>query len=131
MHRRVLCGLLALIGCFVLTPAPARADWLLTPFFGLKLDGTTNLVDLDRAAGKTKMTIGGSFGMLTDGLVGLDLDFGYTPGFFDSPDTGGLILRSNVVTLMGDVIIATPRSVTRDSLRPFVIGGAGLLHASS
>src|ERR1700704_816690 len=64
--------------CVCLLPRPATADWLLTPFIGLKLDGQTNLVNVDQAAGKTKLTVGGSIALLADAPFGLEMDLGYS-----------------------------------------------------
>ena len=61
-------------------------------------------------------------------MLGAELDFGYVPRFFESD----LMLNqqgSNATTLTGNVIVAVPLSVTRESLRPYVTVGMGLLHA--
>lgn len=112
-----------------LPPAGAAADWLVTPFVGLKFAGDTNLVDLERAAGEKKLTLGGSVSLLGDGVLGLEVDVGYLPGFFERG--GGLVVRSHVTTLTGSAIIAAPLSLTRESLRPYFIGGLGLLQVRS
>lgn len=120
--------LLVLSLCSWILPASASADWLVTPFIGLKFAGTTNFVDLDSAADDTKLTFGGSLGVGGEGMLGLEADFGYSPRFFERGDSSGLVARSNVTTLMGNVIVAAPLSVTRESLRPFILGGLGLIH---
>jgi hypothetical protein len=53
------------------------------------------------------------------------------PGFFQNSGGTGLVLGSRVTTLMGNVIVAMPLSVSRDSLRPYLVGGLGLLHATT
>lgn len=123
-----LALLLSLFVC--LPPAPAGADWLITPFVGLKFGGETNpLVDLETAAGEKKLAVGGSVSLLGDGLLGLEADFGYSPRFFERE--GGLVVRSYVWTLTGSVILAAPLGLTRESLRPYVVGGLGLIRARS
>lgn len=123
-------GVVALLtACFCAPSQAAAADWLITPFLGVKLDGNTNLVDLDQAAGGTELTVGGSVALLGSGLFGLEADLGYSPGFFDSSARSSLVARSNVTTVMGSVVIAVPSVVTRDSLRPYVVAGVGLMHA--
>jgi opacity protein-like surface antigen len=112
-----------------LTPASAAADWHLTPFIGLKFAGDTNLVDLEKAAGETKLLFGGSASLLGDGVLGVEVDFGYSPRFFQRAGRGGLVRRSNVTTLTGSVIVAAPLRWTRQSLRPYLVGGLGLMHA--
>lgn len=112
-----------------LTPASAAADWLLTPYVGLKFAGDTNFVDLEKAAGETSLMFGGSAGLLGEGALGVEVDFGYSPRFFQRADRGGLVLRSNVTTLTGNLIVAAPLRWTRQSLRPYLVGGLGLMHA--
>jgi hypothetical protein len=111
-------------------PAPAAADWIVTPFIGLKMGGDTNFVDLDQGAGSTKLTLGGSAGVLSDGIFGIEADFGYSPRFFETSTRGRLVFQSAVTTLMGNVLVTAPREWTRESLRPYFIGGLGLMHAT-
>ena len=44
--------------------------------------------------------------------------------------SAGLITGSNVFTLGGNVVVALPLSITRESLRPYVVGGLGWMHIS-
>lgn len=119
-----------LLALALLLPAPATssADWLLTPFVGLKFGGSTNLVDLDRASGATKFAVGGSLGWLGDGILGVEADATWLPGFFDSPRGGGLVAHSNVISVTAGPLIAVPAGLMRDSLRPYIAGGVGLLY---
>jgi hypothetical protein len=121
--RRVVLAAVISLG----SAGPARADWFVTPFLGLKFAGDTNFVDLEQGASNTKTTLGVSAGMITDGLLGFEGELGYSPRFFERSN-GSLVARSNVLTLMGNVIITAPRSLTGYSLRPFVSGGGGLMH---
>ena len=109
-------------------PATARADWFLTPFAGIKFAGESRIVDLDRGASNTKFTLGGIVGQIGDGLLGIEADIGYSPRFFER-SSGMLIARSYVLTIMGNVVITAPSGLTGDSLRPFISGGGGLMHA--
>ena len=53
------------------------------------------------------------------------------PGFFQNSSGTGLVIGSRVTTLTGSVIVALPLSVTHESLRPYAVGGLGVLHATS
>jgi Outer membrane protein beta-barrel domain len=107
----------------------AHADWFVTPYLGLKFAGATNFVDLEFGASNTKATLGVTAGVLSDGLFGVEADVGYTPRFFER-SSGSLVASSQVFTVMGNLIVTVPRSLTGYSLRPFVSGGAGLMHVS-
>ena len=123
----------ALLACALLLflPAASTADWLITPFVGLKLDGSTNLVDIDQSAGAARLTVGGSFGFLGDSILGIEADLGHTPGFFDSDARGRLVANSRVTTLTGNVLLTTPIRLTRESLRPYVVAGLGVIYVNT
>ena len=107
----------------------ARADILVTPFVG-KTYGASNPTLAAEPLDTQKWLVGGMAGWLGPSVFGAELDFGYAPRFFQSDR---LLNRpgSNVTTLMGNVLVTLPLSVTRDSLRPYLSAGAGLLHASA
>jgi hypothetical protein len=79
--------------------------------------------------GNKKLTLGGSVALLSDGLLGLEADFAHTPGFFQGNALPGLVRSSRVTTLHGNVVVAAPLALTRESLRPYVVGGLGLIQA--
>ena len=107
--------------------APARADFFVIPFAAIKFAGEATIADPDFGAGNAKFTLGGMAGVLSDGLFGVEADVSYVPRFFEQ-SAGTLVVRSHVYTMMGNVMVAVPRSVTGYSLRPLVSAGAGLLH---
>ena len=110
----------------LLLPAVAQADFFVTPFAGVKFAGNASIVELDFGASNTKFTLGGMAGVLGDGIFGVEADVAYVPRFFER-SSGTLVTRSHVFTLMGNVIVAVPRTITGYSLRPFISGGAGLM----
>jgi hypothetical protein len=122
--------LLALVIAVSAVASPARADWLFAPFLGSTFGGSTALPDLEQGAGSAQLIFGGSAGWWSAGVFGIEGDFGYAPRFFERDDTAPLITSSNVATLSVDLVIATPVSVTRESLRPYLVGGLGWMHAS-
>jgi opacity protein-like surface antigen len=67
------------------------------------------------------------------GALGFELDFGYSPNFFES-DTSGSGFQftndSNVTTLTGNIIVAAPIRGQGRSVRPYVVGGLGLIRAN-
>jgi opacity protein-like surface antigen len=117
---------------WVLAPtADARADWLLNPFLGMTFGVRTAYLTPDpEAPSAKKWTFGGSGAWLGNQFFGVEADLALTPGFFEADNTENLVRSSHVTTLFGNVIIAMPLSVTRESLRPYAIGGLGLVHVN-
>lgn len=127
-HRRraLVLGVALLCG----SAASASADFLVTPFFGTTFSGSTTLIDLEiGAASERHWLYGGSAGWLSDHVLGVEADFAMAPGFFENDTGTGLVVASRVTTLSGNVIAALPLSVTRESLRPYITGGVGLIRA--
>jgi hypothetical protein len=125
--------LLVIVLCLCGRADDAHADFLITPFVGTVFGGNTTLLDLDIGAASSRhWTFGGSVAWQSDHILGIEADFATVPGFFENDDSGtGLVLGSRVTTLTGNVIAALPLSVTRESLRPYLLGGLGLMRASA
>lgn len=112
----------------VLLPSGASAaEWQLRPFAGVKFGGDTTFVDLDEAIGRPRLTFGGNVLLLGE-VFGVEVDVGYTPNSFNGDR--GLILKSHTSTLMGSAVVALPRHISRYTLRPYAVGGAGLVRVS-
>ncbi len=110
------------------TPAVASAEWFISPFIGIKFASQTTIVDLEQGASNTKMTLGVSVAILSDAILGVEGEFGYSPRFFERSGGSGLVARSNITTLMGNVLFALPKTISRESLRPYGVAGVGLVH---
>jgi hypothetical protein len=126
LRRRLAALAIAFV---TLAPSPAAADWLLTPFIGTMFAGETTLTDLEQGAGQTKWTVGTSFTLLSDGIFGLEFDVAHSPGFFQGEVEEPVILGSRVTSYMGNVIVAAPLGFTRESLRPYLLAGFGVVQA--
>lgn len=123
MHRRLLP--FVAMAALLVGPGVARAEWQLKPFAGIKFGTSTTFIDTDRAARSTKMVLGGS-GAYVGEVLGIEADFGRVGGFFQS-GRGGNVLGSSVSTLTGNVTVALPRRLTEYTLRPYFVGGAGVM----
>jgi hypothetical protein len=113
--------------CLGGTGATADADIIFTPFAG-KTFAAQHTLQTSIPVDKQTWLVGASATWLTDNILGAEVDFGYAPRFFASDQ---LVERpgSNVLSLTGNVLLTVPLSVTRDSLRPYISGGMGLVHA--
>jgi hypothetical protein len=122
--RRLDAGVLTASLLFVSCRADA-ADRQIRPFLGATFGGATTLIDPELAAGKQHLTIGANAALLGE-VFGAEVDVADAPGFFKSGDKH-LVLSSRVTTFTVNVVIAAPHRLTEYSLRPYFIGGAGLM----
>jgi hypothetical protein len=119
-----------LCSTLILTPATAaRADWLITPFVGTTFAANTNILFVTETGNK-KFNFGVSFGALSDGIFGVEGSVAHVPRFFETTAGTNLVLNSGITTLDGNVIVAVPQAITGYSLRPYVIGGIGVMRAN-
>lgn len=104
---------------------------------GVTFAGRTTLIDPQRAAAKRHVNLGGAVSLLGAGMFGAETILTLTPGFFQTgrtpldADVAPVgIDGSRIVAWMANGVLTTPRRWTEYSLRPFVSGGFGVLHAS-
>ena len=116
---------------------PASADWLFTPYLGINFSGAANTVDLDDfdEAFEQRVNFGGSLAGMTSGIFGFEVDFNYTPNFFQvtegSEDFELLNLDSSLTTVMGNLVVGIPiGGTTGGGIRPYLSGGAGLMRSN-
>jgi hypothetical protein len=136
---RTLCRVLALSATCLSIPGPAHAEWQFTPFVGYTFGASTTFFDFDlseegRATDETRINFGGSVRWIGASPLGLEVYYVHTPGFFDAKQFDLNLARvtgSRTHAIMGNVVVATPRSWNRYGLRPSLSGGIGLMHASA
>lgn len=113
------------LGILLLGPTDAGAEWQIKPFLGISFAGDTTFVDVEDAVGGPNVTFGAS-GVFLGDVLGVEADFGHAPGFFQGD--GRLVQGSSVTTLSGSLVIALPRRTSGYGLRPYFVGGAGMMH---
>jgi hypothetical protein len=101
------------------------AEKQIKPFIAVAFAGSTTFVDFEKAADKPHLVIGGSAAILWD-LFGVDVDVAHAPGFFQAGDRH-LVLSSGVTTVTGSFVLTLPKRMTGYSLRPYFVGGAGVM----
>jgi hypothetical protein len=130
----VRAGIRVLAACAVLTvafAAEARAEWQFAPFLGLTFNGDTSLANLEFGAEKVHWNFGGAVTAIGEWPIGVEGLFTYTPQFFEGgDDLPNIYESSSALALMGNVVLAVPRSWNEYGLRPFVSGGIGLMSVS-
>jgi hypothetical protein len=120
---------LVMAGLLLTSTRTDAEDRQIRPFIGATFGGETTFVDPATTIGKTKLAIGASAVFLGE-LFGAEVDVADAPGFFESDDKS-LVRRSRVTTFSGNVIVAAPHRLTEYSLRPYLVGGAGLMRIST
>ena len=112
-------------------PSATRADYLFMPFIGSTFARETVFnIGAEPDESSKHVIFGGSASWLSAGILGVEGEFAYSPSFFKVERPESNILESHLLTLTGNVIVAVPLSVTEYSLRPYAIGGVGLIHSS-
>jgi hypothetical protein len=119
----------ALAAGVLLWSSTARAEWQFKPFVGLTYSASTNLIvsGLGQATIPKNLVYGMSVSVLGE-VFGVEVDAARAPGFFQP---GNLIVRSNLSTLTGNVVVALPRRLAEYTLRPYFVGGAGLMRPTT
>lgn len=120
MPTRLAFSLASAFTVLLLTAAPARADWLFTPYLGVTFGGDTE---------GQHITYGGSIGWMGAGIIGFEVDGAFAPDVFDTDDVDLAIEDSNATTLMANLIVGAPIG-GEPGVRPYVSGGAGLIRTS-
>ena len=63
-------------------------------------------------------------------VFGIEGEWSQSPGFFQARDQE-LVASSSAQTFTGSVIVAMPRRIAQYSLRPYFVGGAGVMRLRS
>lgn len=106
----------AAAAALVAAPTQARAEGYVTPWVGSNWGSD---ISNGRAA------FGVNAGGMGAGIIGGEVDFGYSPSFFGTNNDFG---HNSVIDLMGNIIIGVPIGGTYGaSVKPFVTAGVGLL----
>jgi hypothetical protein len=120
-----------IVTLILLAPVTAHAEWQVRPFIGYTFGSETSFIDPEHAIDNQNVVWGGSGGWLGE-IFGLEADFGRAPGFFQTEESNLppelRVVESAVTTLTGNIVIALPRRMAGYGLRPYFVGGAGLMH---
>ena len=117
--RKLLMPLLAL-GLLIGAPSVARAQFFITPYVGTSFSSSVDDYDFG-----TKLHYGVALDWLSSSGIGFEVDFGYSPTFFEPGDDEFLEFESdgNITTLMGNVVFGGLSGL-------YVSGGLGLMRSN-
>ena len=127
-------GRIWILACCALAAGAAdtHADVLAIPFAGatFKTQTTLKIFDvptIDPSALSSSVVLGVAGMWLSHSVLGVEGELAYAPSFFKLEGKPALV-GSNITTFTGSVVLTAPLSLTRESLRPYFVGGLGLLH---
>jgi opacity protein-like surface antigen len=104
----------------LLAPSVASAQGYVVPFIGGNFGGDSGTT-LDQSITSTsRLAYGARLGAMAHGIIGADIDFGYTPNFYGQ---GSTFDSSGVLTVMGNLVVGVPAG----PVRPYVTGGVGVI----
>ena len=119
--RQAICTLTLLIASVL--PAPAQAQFTVTPFAGVSLAGQTGFVDLEQTAGDLEAVYGAAVGWRITRRWTIGFEGGLMPQFLKGD--GQLVERGRLTSLLASVDYAFwPRS-SSPGLQLLLTGGAG------
>jgi opacity protein-like surface antigen len=134
VRRLLLVSMLAVIA-FGAAPSRAAADWYVTPFIGGNFGGNANFTGPNDFEDEVERRVdaGASLGWMGNGIAGFEIDWGWSPNFFQNTTGAGNFEfgDSNVTTLMGNIVLGVPiGGQTGGGVRPYATGGLGLLRSN-
>ncbi len=116
MRRALKALILTAAVALVSAPMQARADVFVSPWVGTNWGGDIN---------NGRAAFGVQAGGMGAGIIGGEVDFGFSPSFFGTKNDFG---NNSVLDLMGNVIVGIPVGGTYGAgFRPYVTAGLGLL----
>jgi hypothetical protein len=131
--RKVAITSIVALAIFASVPSKASADWLFTPYIGWNWGGSAAFTDF---AGdfedefERRSNFGASLAWMGAGAVGFEVDFGFSPNFFENTAGGDDFAfgDSNVTTLMANLTVGAPfGGQSGVGIRPYASGGVGLI----
>ena len=124
--RHVIRTLTLLIASVL--PAPAQAQFTLTPFAGVSVAGQTSYVDLEQAAGDLEAVYGAAVGWRVTRRWTLGFEGALMPQFLRGD--GELVERGRLTSLLASVDFTFWRRSSSAGLQLFLTGGAGAVRVA-
>jgi len=107
------------------SPVQARAEGYISPWVAANAGTGFNGNNLGRSFDNGRAGIGTQVGAMGKGIIGAELDLGWSPSFFGTTNDFG---NNSVIDVMGNLIVGVPVGGTRGGgVRPYVTAGLGLL----
>jgi len=109
----------------IVTPAMARADGMIIPFYGVNFGGNSGQ-ELGNAIDAKRYNWGVSLSYMGAGVLGLEADIARSPDFYGRTDVGG----SSVSTFTGNLLLGVPIGGQKGvGFRPYGLVGLGVIRS--
>ena len=135
--RKWLLSAAVVTAACVAAPPSASADWTVTPFVGWNAGGSADVSGANSSTTTSKFDHKVDYGVsvtgMGAGIIGGEIDFGYSPNFFANTSGSNsvqLSSDSNVTTLTGNLIVGVPVGGHGAQVRPYAVGGVGLVRSN-
>src|SRR4051812_16688020 len=124
VHRWLRTLVLALV-VGIVTPAAARADGMIIPFYGVNFGGNSGQ-PLANAIDAKRFDWGVSLAFMGAGVLGIEADIARSPDFYGRTDVGG----SSVLTATGNLLLGIPiGGQSGVGFRPYALAGLGVVRS--
>jgi opacity protein-like surface antigen len=115
----------AAVAALALAPVQARAEGYISPWVATNAGTGFNSNNLSGSFDNGRIGFGTQVGAMGKGIIGGELDLGWSPSFFGNTTDFG---NNSVFNLMGNVIVGIPVGGTHGAgLRPYATAGLGLI----
>jgi opacity protein-like surface antigen len=135
--RKGLLSAAVVAAACLAVPGSASADWTITPFVGWNTGGSADVSGGNGTTVSSKFEHKADYGVSVTGMgagvIGGEIDFGYSPNFFGNTTTSDgfqFSSNSNVTTLTGNLIVGVPVGGHGAQVRPYAVGGVGLIRSN-
>src|SRR3977135_3584901 len=125
MRRAVKLLLPAAVAALALAPVQARAEGYISPWVATNAGTGFNSSNLNNSFENGRIGFGTQVGAMGKGIIGGELDLGWSPSFLGKTNDFG---NNSVFNLMGNVIVGLPIGGTHGAgLRPYATAGLGMI----
>jgi Outer membrane protein beta-barrel domain len=125
MRRATKVLILTAAAALVLSPVQARAEGYISPWVATNAGTGFNGSNLGNSFNNGRVGVGTQVGAMGKGIIGAELDLGWSPSFFGTTNDFG---NNSVIDVMGNLIVGVPVGGTRGAgIRPYLTAGLGLL----
>jgi opacity protein-like surface antigen len=113
------------VAALTLAPVQARAEGYISPWVATNAGTGFNSSNLSGSFDNGRIGFGTQVGAMGKGIIGGELDLGWSPSFFGTTNDFG---NNSVFNVMGNVIVGIPVGGTHGAgLRPYATAGLGLI----